>query len=238
MPSLEEPDLESVCAMEPAEALGKYLEYREAGKKIWARRIFNAYRERHGVNLDAREIRLKAEGRWPTSPVGYAVRTLDGDIELGSDFNWFSVKGLFLKGDELVLAKASVQQTTTTIENIQNGSVLGRAAMGGALFGGAGAVVGALAAPKKSNSETIVVETATLEILTSNQGKFTLRFGGSIHECGVWEALMGEVIAASVKQLPPPDALERLERAQILFKSGVLTEAEFEALKKSILSSP
>lgn len=69
------------------------------------------------------------------------------NLTFDSDFQNITFKEFMAKSPEVILPVSKITRAgTIKTEDVVNGSTLGRAAVGGLLFGGAGAIVGAMSA--------------------------------------------------------------------------------------------
>lgn len=203
------------------------------------------------------------KGRWgrAVARTGIAISADRRTLEVATiDPEGPSLRRSKVSVDEILLARVVVQTneqtvTTATTETANRGSTLGRAAAGGFLFGGAGAVVGALSAGSKQAGSTTSrtkteswVEHILLEVHVDGPEGTTHRVdffdGGYRKSISTAEDLIGQAHAwveriqrAIKNQTQPLSRVEELERLSALRMDGHLTDQEYAAEKQRLLRS-
>ena len=83
-------------------------------------------------------------------------------------------------GKEIRLPISKINRTgTVSIEDVEKGHMIGRAMVGGILFGGAGAIVGAMTAQEKKKTQYLYC----INYVTDGEEKaIVLKSGGSLNE--------------------------------------------------------
>lgn len=134
--------------------------------------------------------------------------------------------------------KYEIRQGQTIIKTNDRGGI-GRAIVGGVLFGGVGAVVGAATSSKSS---TVKNKNPSVIIYTSSKEKPTLEIlcasmSDADNIAATLEQIMAETIDKSeLSQEKSFSASDELIKLKSLLDSGVLTQEEFDTEKKKILS--
>ena len=111
-------------------------------------------------------------------------------------------------------------------------NAMGRALVGGALAGSAGAVVGAVTAKEKSESNTVTQQKNYLYIKLKQYPGKTLR-------CEVQSPRNADraidILTGSAPQPSAPDPTEELRKYKALLDEGVITPEDYEDKKKQLL---
>ena len=138
-------------------------------------------------------------------------------------------------------------------ELLENGSSiikggLGRALVGGALFGGIGAAVGAATGTRKSHSvcESLKIKVTVrnnsspaifVDYITSSTKTSSFVYKDAFEKAHkTLSALQCAVDSVERKETPSTsDVADEIRKYKQLFDEGIITEAEFEAKKKQLL---
>ena len=146
----------------------------------------------------------------------------------------------------------------TSITKTSRTSQAATALLGGILFGGVGAVVGALTATKTTSGKVrrldlkVIVNDTQTPVYLVNFQNVEAKKGGIINKVAVeqaqkWAAILTVVMrqadeedkqaGRAVQALPAPCRADELERLAALRDKGILTDAEFTSEKQKLLFS-
>jgi hypothetical protein len=216
---------------------------------------------RYAAIHDGSAWRHYEDGRWghAEAQVGMALTRDRTALELANiDPEGPTLRRTKIPLEQVLLARVVVETndqtvTTATTETANRGSTLGRAAAGGFLFGGAGAVVGALSAGSKQTGSTTSqtkteswVKHVFLEVHVDGPAGTTHRVdffdGGYRKSISKAEDLIGQAHAwveridrAMKNKTQPLNRIQELERLSTLRTAGHLTDEEYAAEKQRLL---
>ncbi|MGL5655887.1 MAG: SHOCT domain-containing protein [Fusobacteriaceae bacterium] len=186
----------------------------------------------------------------------------DGKSGIGANLDDYKLVLVELKGKE-IFSNIIDYKDIVSVELVQNGTIvsktskssqLGKAAVGGVLFGGAGAVIGALSGNKK-NVENVSKVQAKLTIQDLKMPIFNVTFmdanfkkDGFFHKAMIqkaeeWIGIISAMIKKAEQDIiyqsqgsnTASNYVDEIERLHSLKEKGIITEEEFNKKKAELL---
>lgn len=150
------------------------------------------------------------------------------------------------------IESSEIVEDGSTIETVKKGG-LGRAVVGGALFGKTGAMVGAVTGKSKGTSQSVVnnvsvrvqlkggIGSETIKLISSQVQASSDAYKNAIEQAkNIASAIESMINAVAVDTAPPalpenPDVHDEIRKYKALLDDGIITQDDFDAKKKQLL---